>query len=119
MIKLLLKIACRPSLQLASECASLSCTSFPIAVLALRKEAINAARAKVLLAVLRLQLLIYILELNPTGTLLRLLRSASAIPNPVHDSRPCGTFYQLQRPLQLNNYVSGYGTHGKQQSTST
>ena len=55
MIKLLLKIACRPSLQLASECASLSCTSFPIAVLALRKEAINAARAKVLLAVLRLQ----------------------------------------------------------------
>ena len=107
MIKLLLKIACRQSLQLASECASLSCTSFRIAALALWKEAINAARAKVLLAVLRLQMLNYTWELNPTGTLLRLLRSASAMPNAVHDSRPYGTFSHLQRPMHLHNYVSG------------
>ena len=53
-IMLLLIIACRPSLQLASGSASLSCTRFLIAVLALCDEAMNAARANVLLAVLRL-----------------------------------------------------------------
>ena len=53
-IMLLLIIACRPSLILASGSASLSCTRFLIAVLALCDEAMNAARANVLLAVLRL-----------------------------------------------------------------